>query len=102
VIKDLIAGTGAEATAGIKVTVNYVGVLYKGGAVFDASWLRKEPATFGLSEVIAGWTKGIAGMKVGGRRELIVPSGLAYGARGSGSKVPPDSALVFVIDLLGV
>lgn len=101
VIKDLITGTGAEAKAGAKVTVNYVGVLYKGGSIFDASWLRKEPTTFGLSEVIAGWTKGIPGMKVGGRRELIIPSELAYGAKGSPPKIPPNAPLIFVIDLLG-
>jgi peptidylprolyl isomerase len=101
VIKDLIPGTGAAAKAGAKVTVNYVGVLYKGGSVFDASWLRKEPTTFGLNEVIPGWTKGIPGMKVGGRRELIIPSALAYGAKGSGSKIPPNAPLIFVIDLLG-
>jgi peptidylprolyl isomerase len=101
VIKDLITGTGAEAKAGAKVTVNYVGFLFKGGSVFDASWLRKEPSTFGLSEVIAGWTKGIPGMKVGGRRELIIPSELAYGVKGSPPKIPPNAPLVFVIDLLG-
>jgi peptidylprolyl isomerase len=101
VIKDLITGTGAEAKAGAKVTVNYVGVLYKGGSIFDASWLRKEPSTFGLTEVIAGWTKGIPGMKVGGRRELIIPSELAYGVKGSPPKIPPNAPLIFVIDLLG-
>jgi peptidylprolyl isomerase len=100
-VKDLITGTGVEAKAGAKVTVNYVGELYKGGKVFDASWLRNEPSTFGLSEVIAGWTQGIPGMKVGGRRELIIPSALAYGTKGSGSKIPPNAPLVFVIDLLG-
>jgi peptidylprolyl isomerase len=100
-IKDLITGTGTEAKAGAKVTVNYVGELYKGGKVFDASWLRNEPSTFGLTEVIPGWTQGIPGMKVGGRRELIIPSALAYGPKGSGSKIPPNAPLVFVIDLLG-
>jgi peptidylprolyl isomerase len=100
VVKDLITGTGAEAKPGAKVTVNYVGALYNGGKIFDASWLRKQPSTFGLSEVIPGWTEGIPGMKVGGRRELIIPSALAYGTKGSGAKIPPNAPLVFVIDLL--
>jgi peptidylprolyl isomerase len=101
-VKDLIAGTGPEAKAGGSVTVNYVGVLFKGGKVFDASWKRNEPSTFPLSGVIAGWTKGIPGMKVGGRRELVIPSALAYGAKGSPPSIPPNAPLVFVIDLLGV
>jgi peptidylprolyl isomerase len=100
VIKDLIKGSGEEAKAGATVTVNYVGVLYKGGKVFDASWLRKEPSTFPLSGVIPGWTKGIPGMKVGGRRELIIPAALGYGAAGSPPKIPANAPLVFVIDLL--
>jgi peptidylprolyl isomerase len=101
--KDLITGTGAEAKAGETVTVNYVGVLYKGGKEFDASWKRKEPFSFALGKgaVIKGWDQGIPGMKVGGRRELIIPSALAYGATGSGSSIPPNSPLVFVVDLLG-
>jgi peptidylprolyl isomerase len=101
--KDLIVGTGPEAKAGQTVTVNYVGVLYKGGKVFDASWKRKEPFSFvlGKGSVIPGWDKGIPGMKVGGRRELIIPSSLAYGATGSGSSIPPNAPLVFVVDLLG-
>jgi peptidylprolyl isomerase len=101
VVKDLVAGTGAEAKAGGSVTVNYVGVLYKGGTEFDASWKRGEPATFSLQGVIPGWTQGIPGMKVGGRRELIIPASLAYGAKGSPPKIPPNAPLVFVIDLLG-
>jgi peptidylprolyl isomerase len=101
--KDLIVGTGPEAKTGDSVTVNYVGVLYKGGKEFDASWKRKEPFSFtlGKSEVIKGWDQGVVGMKVGGRRELIIPPGLAYGAEGSGSSIPPNSPLIFVIDLLG-
>jgi peptidylprolyl isomerase len=102
--KDLIVGTGPEAKPGQNVTVNYVGVLYKGGKEFDASWKRNEPFTFALGKgaVIAGWDQGIAGMKVGGRRELIIPASLAYGSRGAGASIPPNSALVFVVDLLGV
>ena len=83
--------------------VNYVGVLYRGGKVFDASWKRGEPTTFALEQgkLIAGWTQGIPGMKVGGRRELIIPAALAYGAKGSPPSIPPSAPLVFVIDLLG-
>jgi peptidylprolyl isomerase len=101
--KDLIAGTGAEAKAGQTVTVNYVGVLYKGGKEFDSSWKRKEPFSFelGAGRVIPGWDKGIPGMKVGGRRELVIPSNLAYGAKGSPPSIPPNAPLVFVVDLLG-
>ena len=102
-IKDLITGTGAEAKAGETVTVNYVGVLYKGGKEFDASWKRNEPFSFALGkgQVIPGWDQGVVGMKVGGRRELIIPSALAYGAKGSPPTIPANAPLVFVIDLLG-
>jgi len=102
--KDLITGTGTEAKTGDTVTVNYVGVLYKTGKVFDASWKRKEPFTFtlGKGQVIKGWDQGIPGMKVGGRRELIIPAELAYGKAGSPPTIPANEALVFVVDLLGV
>jgi peptidylprolyl isomerase len=100
VVKDIIKGTGAAVKAGASVTVNYVGVLYKGGKEFDASWKRGEASTFSLSGVIPGWTQGIPGMKVGGRRELIIPAALAYGAKGSPPSIPPNAPLVFVIDLL--
>jgi peptidylprolyl isomerase len=102
VTKELIVGTGPEAKAGESVTVNYVGVLYKGGKVFDASWKRNEtfPFVLGKGQVIPGWEQGIVGMKVGGRRELIIPSGLAYGPKGSPPTIPPNSALIFVVDLL--
>ena len=104
VTKELIVGTGPEAKAGDSVTVNYVGVLYKGGKVFDASWKRNEtfPFVLGKSQVIPGWEQGIVGMKVGGRRELIIPSNLAYGTKGSPPTIPPNSALIFVVDLLAV
>jgi peptidylprolyl isomerase len=103
VTKDVIKGTGAEAKAGRPVTVNYVGALFHGGKVFDASWKRSEPFTFTLGQggVIKGWDQGVAGMKVGGRRELIIPASLAYGAKGAGSAIPPNAPLVFVVDLLG-
>jgi peptidylprolyl isomerase len=100
-IKDLIKGTGPEVKSpSSSVTVNYVGVLYKGGKEFDSSWKSSETSTFSLSGVIPGWTKGIPGMKVGGRRELIIPAELAYGAKGSPPTIPPNAPLVFVIDLL--
>jgi len=101
--KDLVVGTGKEAKAGDTVTVNYVGVLYKGGKEFDASWKRKEPFQFklGQGQVIKGWDQGVAGMKVGGRRELVIPAELAYGKTGSPPAIPANAPLVFVVDLLG-
>jgi peptidylprolyl isomerase len=104
VTKEIIKGTGAEAKAGQPVTVNYVGALFHGGKVFDASWKRNEPFVFTLGQgaVIKGWDQGVPGMKIGGRRELIIPANLAYGAKGAGSSIPPNAPLVFVIDLLGV
>jgi peptidylprolyl isomerase len=103
VVKDLIKGSGGETQLGKSITVNYVGSLFHGGKVFDASWKRGEPTTFALEQgkLIAGWTQGIPGMKVGGRRELIIPAALAYGAKGSPPSIPPNAPLVFVIDLLG-
>lgn len=101
--KDLVVGTGKEAKAGETVTVNYVGVLYKGGKEFDASWKRKEPFQFKLGQgaVIKGWDQGVPGMKVGGRRELVIPAELAYGKTGSPPSIPANAPLVFVVDLLG-
>jgi peptidylprolyl isomerase len=99
--KDLVEGTGEEAKSGDKVTVDYVGVNYKSGKEFDSSWSRNEPFTFtlGNGEVIPGWDQGVEGMKVGGRRELIIPPELAYGKTGSPPVIPPDETLVFVVDL---
>lgn len=101
--KELIEGSGPEAKAGDEVTVQYAGVLYKTGKEFDASWNRGEPFSFTLGggEVIPGWDQGVEGMKVGGRRMLIIPPELAYGPEGVGP-IPPESTLVFVIDLLSV
>jgi peptidylprolyl isomerase len=101
--KEIIKGTGPEAKAGQSVTVNYVGVLYHGGKEFDASWKSGEPLTFplGKGQVIPGWDQGVAGMKVGGRRELIIPAELAYGKSGRPPTIPPNAPLVFVVDLLG-
>ncbi len=99
--KDLEEGTGATAKAGDRVSVNYVGVNYKSGKEFDASWDRGEPFTFtlGAGEVIPGWDQGVEGMKVGGRRELIIPPELGYGSAGAPPAIPPNETLVFVVDL---
>jgi peptidylprolyl isomerase len=102
VVEDLIEGEGREAKAGDEVTVNYVGVLYDNGKEFDASF-GGLPFFFelGAGQVIPGWDQGIEGMKVGGRRELIIPPELAYGSQSAGS-IPPNSTLVFVVDLLAI
>jgi peptidylprolyl isomerase len=99
-----IEGTGAEAKSGDEVTVQYVGVNYRSGKEFDASWDRGEPFPFqlGAGMVIPGWDKGVEGMKVGGRRELIIPPNLAYGPEGRPPVIPPNETLIFVIDLLEV
>jgi FKBP-type peptidyl-prolyl cis-trans isomerase len=105
VIKNLITGTGAAAKPGSSVTVNYVGALYKNGKVFDASWKRHQtfgPFTLGSGAVIKGWDQGLIGMKVGGRRELIIPPSLGYGKAGSPPSIPSNATLVFVVDLLAV
>ncbi len=104
VTKDLIVGTGATASPGQNITVNYVGVLYKGGKQFDASWDRNQTFTTPLSNgsVIPGWVQGIAGMKVGGRRMLIIPPNLAYGKAGQSPTIPANATLVFVVDLISV
>lgn len=101
VTRDLETGTGPAAKAGDKVTVNYVGVNYKSGKEFDASWDRGEPFTFtlGAGEVIPGWDQGVEGMKVGGRRELIIPPSLGYGSAGAPPAIPPNETLIFVVDL---
>jgi peptidylprolyl isomerase len=100
--KELVEGTGPEAKSGDEVTVQYVGVNYKTGKEFDASWDRGEPFSFtlGAGEVIPGWDQGVAGMKVGGRRELIIPPELGYGSTGSPPAIPPNETLIFVVDLL--
>ena len=104
VTKDLVPGTGQTVKPGQTVTVNYVGVLYKTGKEFDSSWKTGQPATFPLTAggVIQGWVQGIPGMKVGGRRELIIPASLAYGKAGRPPTIPANSPLVFVVDLLSI
>lgn len=101
---ELIEGTGTEAKSGDEVTVQYVGVGYESEEEFDSSWSRNEPFSFklGSSSVIPGWEMGVEGMKVGGRRELVIPSELAYGETGSPPAIGPNETLVFVIDLLEV
>ena len=101
---EIVEGEGAEAKAGDEVTVQYVGVGYDSKEEFDSSWSRNEPFTFtlGAGEVIPGWDQGVAGMKVGGRRELIIPANLAYGPTGSPPVIGPNETLIFVIDLLAV
>ncbi len=104
VTKDLEEGSGPAAKAGDVVTVQYVGVNYKTGKEFDSSWSRSEPFSFtlGAGEVIPGWDQGVEGMKVGGRRELVIPPELGYGTAGAPPAIPPNETLVFVVDLEAV
>ncbi|MGI8428272.1 MAG: FKBP-type peptidyl-prolyl cis-trans isomerase [Solirubrobacteraceae bacterium] len=104
VTKDLIPGGGPVAKAGSNLTVNYVGVLFSGGKQFQSSFDTKPfgPFPLGQGAVIPGWDKGLVGMRVGGRRELIIPAAMAYGKAGRPPAIPPNAALVFVIDLLAV
>lgn len=100
-VLDIVVGEGAEAKAGDTVTVHYVGVKFRDGEEFDASWNRGESIRFPLQGLIQGWQEGIPGMKVGGRRQLTIPPEKAYGPAGGGHQLSGE-ALVFVIDLLGV
>jgi FKBP-type peptidyl-prolyl cis-trans isomerase len=99
--KDIVVGDGAEAKQGDTVKVQYVGALYNNGKEFDASWDRNQPFEFPLGggQVIKGWDEGVEGMKVGGRRVLVIPPDLGYGAQGSPPTIPANSTLVFVVDL---
>jgi len=101
---EIVEGAGAEAKSGDEVTVQYVGVGYKSKEEFDSSWSRGEPfpVNLGAGEVIPGWEEGIVGMKVGGRRELVIPPSLAYGPEGSPPVIGPNETLIFVVDLLAV
>src|SRR5580658_5920764 len=96
-VEDIVVGEGDEATSGSKVAVHYVGVAFSTGEEFDASWNRGEPFRFtlGRGHVIPGWDQGVAGMRVGGRRKLTIPSAMAYGARGAGAAIKPHESLVF-------
>ena len=101
VVEDLIVGDGREAKAGDTVSAHYVGVAHSTGEEFDSSWNRGNPLDFrlGVGMVIPGWDKGIAGMKVGGRRKLTIPAHLAYGYLGAGSANRAGETLIFVVDL---
>lgn len=98
----LTEGSGEEAQPGATVTINYTGALASDGTVFDSSVGRGEPATFPLDNLIVGWQEGIPGMKVGETRRLFIPSDKGYGEAGSGANIPPNSDLIFDIELLGV
>jgi len=103
-LEDITVGGGDEATKGDVVEVHYVGVSWKSGNQFDASWDRGDTFKFtlGKGQVIRGWEEGVAGMKAGGRRRITIPPDLAYGARGAGGVIGPNETLVFVVDLIGV
>ena len=102
-IEELVVGTGTEATTGKTVSVHYTGWLTN-GTKFDSSLDRGKPFSFGLGagQVIKGWDQGVAGMKIGGKRKLTIPSDLAYGPRAVGGVIPANSTLVFEVELLGV
>ncbi|MFG2192332.1 FKBP-type peptidyl-prolyl cis-trans isomerase [Streptomyces sp. NPDC048639] len=103
-IQDLWEGEGPVAKAGDSVSVHYVGVAFSTGEEFDASWNRGTPLRFqlGVGQVIPGWDQGVQGMKVGGRRQLVIPPHLAYGDRGAGGRIKPGETLIFVCDLVSV
>lgn len=100
---DDIVGTGAEVPPNGTVTVHYTGVSASTGDVFDSSWSRNQPISFGLNQVIKGWSDGLVGMKEGGRRTLVIPSDQAYGATPPpGSGIAPNETLIFTVDLVAV
>jgi peptidylprolyl isomerase len=101
-IEEIVVGDGEEAKVGQSAVVHYVGVGVTSGEEFDASWNRGEPFDFplGAGHVIKGWDQGVVGMRVGGRRRLVIPSHLGYGERGAGGVIAPNETLIFVVDLL--
>ncbi len=103
-IEDETIGDGDEAVVGKRVSVHYAGVAWSSGKEFDASWNRGDPFDFrlGAREVIEGWDKGVAGMRVGGRRRLTIPPHLGYGSRGAGGVIKGGETLVFVVDLVSI
>ncbi len=104
VIEDIEVGTGEEAKAGQTVEVHYAGNAWSTRQQFDASWDRGDTFTFqlGAGQVIGGWDQGVVGMKIGGRRRLVIPPELGYGSRGAGGVIKPGETLVFVVDLIGL
>ncbi len=103
VVTDEVEGSGDEVTTGATVTAHYVGVSASTGAQFDASWDRGAPISFPLDGVIQGWSQGLLGMKVGGRRTLVIPGHMAYGAHPPpGAGIAPNETLVFTVDLVDV
>jgi peptidylprolyl isomerase len=102
ITKDIIEGSGVAAVATSTMTVHYTLLTWSKGEVVESSWDSGSPATFPLANVIAGWQQGIPGMKVGGRRLLVIPSDLGYGAQGAGEAIGPNETLVFVVDVIGI
>jgi peptidylprolyl isomerase len=100
VVEDIVEGSGPGAKAGDQLTMQYVGALYDNGQEFDASWDRGEPFQLQLGQgmVIPGWDEGLVGIKKGGRRKLVIPANLAYGAQGSPPAIPPNATLIFIVD----
>ena len=103
-VEDLEVGTGKEATEGAQISAHYVGVAWSTGEEFDASWNRGQPLSFtvGVGQVIQGWDQGLLGMKVGGRRRIVIPPHLGYGDRGAGAAIKGGETLIFVVDLVDV
>ena len=101
-VEDIEVGTGAEVQPGDTITAHYTGALCKNGIIFQSSHDFGKAATFGLDQVISGWTKGVPGMKVGGMRRLTIPSAMAYGSARAASNIPPNSDLVFDIELVDI
>lgn len=102
VTKDIIEGTGPAAVVTSTMTVHYTLLTWSKGEVVESSWDSGSPATFPLANVIPGWQQGIPGMKVGGRRLLVIPPDLGYGAQGAGAAIGPNETLVFVVDVIGI
>ena len=104
VIEDIEVGSGEEAKAGHNVEVHYAGNAWSTRQQFDSSWDRGETFTFrlGAGQVIGGWDQGVAGMRIGGRRRIVIPPDLGYGSRGAGGVIKPNETLVFVVDLIGL
>ena len=101
-IIDTVVGTGAEVAEGATITAHYTGALCTDGTIFQSSHDFGDPISFDLNQVIAGWTKGVPGMKVGGTRRLVIPSAMAYGSARAAANIPPNSDLVFDIELVAI